>query len=311
MDAGFFIEPQFGFTYEAVRELSLDAEALGFSHLWVSDHFFLRREDPNIDCLEAWTLLSALSQVTTRIRLGTLVTSQSYRYPALLAKMAAAVDVISGGRLEFGVGTGWKEVEYKAYGIPFPPAGVRVGQLVDTLEIVRAMWTQERATYHGRYYSVEDAVCAPRPLQRPHPPILIGALRPRMIRVAAHHADAVNFRDFFMEPARYGTMLEQLRDACASVGRSYESVRKTHTTFAIIGRTRRDIEAMMPEVTRFWGPAIGERLRGATVGTPDEVRERLAAYQALGISQVIFLFPYGRERAMLRLLGEEVLPRLT
>jgi len=183
--------------------------------------------------------------------------------------------------------------------------------LVDTLEIVRAMWTQERATYHGRYYSVEDAVCAPRPLQRPHPPILIGALRPRMIRVAARHADAVNFRDFFMEPARYGTMLEQLRDACASVGRSYESVRKTHTTFAIIGRTRRDIEAMMPEVTRFWGPAIGERLRGATVGTPDEVRERLAAYQALGISQVIFLFPYGRERAMLRLLGEEVLPRLT
>src|SRR3990172_6336638 len=259
MDAGFFIEPQFGFTYEIVRELVVDAEALGFSHLWVSDHFFLRLEDPNTDCLEAWTLLAALSQVTTRIRLGTLVTSQSYRYPALLAKMAAAVDVISGGRLEFGVGTGWKEVEYKAYGIPFPPAGVRVGQLVDTLEIVRAMWTQERATYHGRYYSVEDAVCAPRPLQRPHPPILIGALRPRMIRggahhadaghfrveaavcapsplqrphppiligalrprmirVAAHHADAVNFRDFFMEPARYGTMLEQLRDACASLG---------------------------------------------------------------------------------------------
>src|SRR3972149_3468000 len=277
MDAGFFIEPQFGFTYEAVRELSLDAEALGFSHLWVSDHFFLRREDPNIDCLEAWTLLSALSQVTTRIRLGTLVTSQSYRYPALLAKMAAAVDVISGGGLVSGGGGGGGGAGETACGGGLAPRGGR----------------------------------APSPRHRPPPPILIGALRPRMIRVAAHHADAVNFRDFFMEPARYGTMLEQLRDACASVGRSYESVRKTHTTFAIIGRTRRAIEAMMPEGTRFWGPAIGERLRGATVGTPDEVRERLAAYQALGISQVIFLFPYGRERAMLRLLGEEVLPRLT
>src|SRR3989304_4048908 len=115
MDAGFFIEPQFGFTYEAVRELTLDAEALGFSHLWVSDHFFLRLEDPNTDCLEAWTLLAALSQVTTRIRLGTLVTSQSYRYPALLAKMAAAVDVISGGGPGVGGGGGGGEGEDKAH----------------------------------------------------------------------------------------------------------------------------------------------------------------------------------------------------
>lgn len=120
MDTGIQIEPQFGFTYQAIREIATEAETLGFTHLWVSDHFFLRPDQALTDCLEAWTLLSALTQVTTRLRLGPLVTCQSYRPPSLLAKMAAGVDVQSGGRLEFGVGARWKEVEYKAYGIPFP-----------------------------------------------------------------------------------------------------------------------------------------------------------------------------------------------
>ncbi len=310
MDAGLFLEPQFGFTFGAARALAAQAETLGFSHLWVSDHFFLRPEEPGTDCLEAWTLLSALSQVTTRIRLGTLVTSQSYRYPALLAKMAAALDVMSGGRLSFGIGTGWKEVEYQAYGIPFPPAGARVGQLVDTLEIVRAMWTQERATYRGRYYSVADALCAPKPLQRPHPPILIGALQPRMIRVAARYADAVNFRDFFASPERYAALRDALRAACAEVGRSYDALRKTHTTYTLIGGTRSDVDALVRDATARWGAAAAGRLAGATVGTPDEVRDRIEAYRDLGVSQMIFLFPYGHEEMMLRLIGEQVLPRL-
>ena len=185
MDAGIQIEPQFGFSFEEFVGIAREAESLGFSHFWTSDHFFLAPEEPQTECLEAWSLLAALSQVTTRLRLGTLVTCQSYRSPALLAKIAAGVDVMSGGRLEFGVGAGWKEVEYTAYGFPFPPAGVRVGQLVDTLEIVRAMWTTERATYGGRYYSVRDALCSPKPVQRPHPPILVGAAGDRMLRVVA------------------------------------------------------------------------------------------------------------------------------
>lgn len=313
MDAGIQIEPQFGFTYQAIREIATEAEALGFSHLWVSDHFFLRPDQALTDCLEAWTLLSALTQVTTRLRLGPLVTCQSYRPPSLLAKMAAGVDVQSGGRLEFGVGAGWKEVEYKAYGIPFPPPRVRVAQLVDTLEIVRAMWTQERATYRGRHYAIENALCAPKPVQRPHPPILIGALRPRMLRVAARYGDAINFQDFFLSPAQYAAQLDRLREACAEVGRPYEAIRKTHCTYTIIGRTRAEVDAVIDDLARRWGGTAEERqarLAGATTGTPAEVRERLDAYRALGLSQVIFLFPYGRELPMLRLIAEEVLPHL-
>jgi len=309
MQAGLFIEPQFGFSYTRVRDLAREAEAAGFTHLWVSDHFFLDPKQPALDCLEAWTLLAALSQVTG-LRLGTLVTSQSYRHPALLAKIAAGLDVMTGGRLEFGVGTGWKEVEYTAYGIPFPSADVRVGQLIDTLEIVRAMWTAERATYHGRYYAVQDAPCAPKPLQRPHPPILIGALRPRMLRVAARYADAVNFRNFFLGPPAYGGMLARLRAACDREGRPYEAIRKTHTSYTIIGRTKAEVDDIVKGPASRWGPAAAERLAGATIGTPAVVRERLAAYRDLGVAQVIFLFPYGREGEMLRLIGEDVLPGL-
>ncbi|MGH2452567.1 MAG: TIGR03560 family F420-dependent LLM class oxidoreductase [bacterium] len=314
MDAGIQIEPQFGYSYEEIAGIAREAEALGFSHFWTSDHFFLRPEEPQTGCLEAWTLLAALSQATSRLRLGTLVTCQSYRSPALLAKIAAGVDVMSGGRLEFGVGAGWKEVEYKAYGMPFPPAGVRVGQLVDTLEIVRAMWTTERATYRGRHYSVVDALCAPKPLQQPHPPILIGAFGDRMLRVVARYADAVNVRGWFLSPARYGEALNRLREACAREGRSYDAIRKTHGSYAIVGATRAAVDAVAAEVMARWAGSPqekAERMGEAIVGTPAQVRERLAAYQALGVSQVMFLFPYGREREMLRLIAGEVLPQLS
>lgn len=314
MEFGVQIEPQFGFTYEAVTTIAREAEQAGYTHLWVTDHFFLAPAEPDRPCLEAWTLLAALSQRTTRLRLGPLVTAQSYRQPSLLAKMAATVDVMSGGRLEFGIGTGWKEAEYLAYGYPFPPAPERVEQLQDALEIVRAMWTQERATVRGRHYQVHEAVCAPKPVQRPHPPILVGARRPRVLALAARYADAVNIPEFFLDPAAYATYLRTLEAACRRIGRDPATIRKTHSTYTVVGRTRAEVEALVDELLRGRGLSPEEtarRLRGGTVGTPDAVRERLAAYRALGIAQVIFLFPYGREREMLGLLAEEVLPALT
>ncbi|MGH2626672.1 MAG: TIGR03560 family F420-dependent LLM class oxidoreductase [Anaerolineales bacterium] len=302
-----------GFSFEEIVTIAREAESLGFSHFWTSDHFFLNPGEPETECLEAWSLLAALSQVTTRLRLGTLVTCQSYRSPALLAKVAAGVDVMSGGRLEFGVGAGWKEVEYTAYGYAFPPIGVRVGQLVDTLEIVRAMWTTGRATYDGHHYSIVDALCAPKPLQRPHPPILIGAFGDRMFRVVARYADAVNFRGWFLSPESYRKALDRLRKACAKEGRPFDTVRKTHGSYAIVARTRAEVDAVAAEVTARWAGSPQEkeqRLREAIVGTAVEVRERLRAYQELGVSQVMFLFPYRREREMLRIVAEEILPHL-
>src|SRR5574337_484768 len=152
MRFGVQIEPQFGFSFDDIKDIAHDAERLGADALWVSDHLFLNDTSAAMDCLEAWTLLAALTQVTTRIRLGTLVTCQSYRNPALLAKMAADVDVLSGGRLDVGIGAGWKELEYRAYGYDFPAPGIRVDQLVDTIEICLRMWTEEKASYRGKHY---------------------------------------------------------------------------------------------------------------------------------------------------------------
>ncbi len=141
---GLQIEPQFGFTYEQVRDLARLCQAVGFNSLWCSDHLFLDAKSEERNCYDAWSLLSALAVDTKDVRLGTLVTCASFRYPAVLAKVAAGVDVLSGGRLEFGIGAGWKELEYKAYGIPFPPPGERVSRLEEAVQIVKAMWTQPR-----------------------------------------------------------------------------------------------------------------------------------------------------------------------
>src|SRR6266511_4761480 len=191
MQFGIQIEPQFGFSFDDVKAIARDAEELGADGLWISDHLFLNDGSAKTDCLEAWTLLAALTQITKRLRLGTLVSCQSYRNPALLAKMAAAVDVMSGGRLEFGIGAGWKELEYRAYGYDFPAPGVRVDQLVDTIEICKRMWSEDKATYHGKHYRIDDAQGSPKPVQRPLPMTIAGS-KPRLMRGIARHADAVN-----------------------------------------------------------------------------------------------------------------------
>jgi len=187
---GVVVSPAAGWSYTEICDLARKAETSGFESFWVSDHFFGGPGGtPDRNCLEAWTLLAALARDTSKIRLGVLVAAIQYRNPALQAKIAAGVDHISGGRLEFGVGAGWKEDEYRAYGYDFPTPGDRVEQLRDGLEITRRLWEDDRATYHGKHYRIDDAVCAPKPTQRPRPPIWIGGAGPRVMRLAARYAD--------------------------------------------------------------------------------------------------------------------------
>jgi alkanesulfonate monooxygenase SsuD/methylene tetrahydromethanopterin reductase-like flavin-dependent oxidoreductase (luciferase family) len=156
---GVIISPAAGWSYPEICDLAQGAEKSGFESFWVSDHFFGGPGGtPDRNCLEAWTLLAALARDTTKIRLGVLVAAIQYRNPALQAKTAAGVDHISGGRLEFGVGAGWKEDEYRAYGYDFPSPGDRVDQLREGLEITRRLWQDDRATYHGKHYRIDDAV---------------------------------------------------------------------------------------------------------------------------------------------------------
>src|SRR5437016_7720652 len=162
MKLGVIVSPAAGWSYQEICDVAQLAEKSGFDSFWVSDHFFGGPGGtPDRNCLEAWTLLAALARDTTKIRLGVLVAAIQYRNPALQAKMAAGVDHMSGGRLEFGVGAGWKEEEYRAYGYEYPEVPTRITQLVETLEICTRLWTEPRATYRGKHYRIEPALCSP------------------------------------------------------------------------------------------------------------------------------------------------------
>jgi len=314
MDIGIQIEPQFGYRYDDVVAIARACETAGLSRVWLSDHLFLDADSVATDCLEAWTLLAALARDTARIRLGLMVGCQSYRNPALLAKIAAGVDQISGGRLEFGVGAGWKELEYRAYGYLFPEPKVRVDELVDTLEICTRMWTQERATYTGRRYRVADAPCSPKPLQTPLP-IWIGGTKPRIMRTAAKYATWFNFNlaGGRMTPEAIRDQMRALDAACVAVERDPLTLRRSAFIGIFVGADRNEVEGLVAEAAAKdkLTPAEWRAARpGAVVGTPDVVATRLREYADAGIAHVNALFPYGRELAMVALIGREVLPAL-
>ena len=171
-----------------------EADDLGIDSAFVFDHFIPIRSDPSGPCLEGWTLLSALLAKTERIHGGILVTGNTYRHPAVLAKMASTVDQVSGGRLVLGMGAGWFELEHRAYGIPFHTPGGRARRLAESVEIVKRLFTEPRVSFAGKYYRLEDAPFEPKGVQRPHPPILVGGMGPKIVQpLAARHADVWHF----------------------------------------------------------------------------------------------------------------------
>ena len=311
MRFGIQIEPQFGFTYHDVKQIAIDAETLGADAIWVSDHLFLNGDSAKTDCLEAWTLLAALSQVTTRLRLGTMVTAQSYRNPALLAKIAAGVDRMSNGRLEFGIGTGWKELEYRAYGYEFPPPGPRVEQLVDAIEICRRMWSEDKATYHGKHYRIDDAQCMPKPVQRPLPMWVAGA-KPRLMRVAARYADAVNIGGWPTADA-YADSIAHLDAACRKAGRDPREIVRSWFGPVLVAETAARVDEIVRDVAaraKITPEEWRARRRAHPVGTPDQVADALRAYAKLGVTYLIPVFPFGYDRECLDVFARQVIRAL-
>ena len=306
MDLGVQIEPQFGFTFEEVLGIALDAEAAGFTRLWVSDHFFLDPNAVKTDCLEAWTLLTALAVRTERIRIGPMVTAQSYRNPALLAKMAAGVDVMSKGRLDFGLGAGWKEVEYRAYGYEFPDAPTRVTQMIETLEICTRMWKDERATYKGKHYSIENALSSPKPRQKPLP-IWIGGSKPRVMRAAAKYAHAFNITVSASAPDVLPDRLRDLDDACRAEKRDPQTLLRSAFLIACVAQTRTEAESRLDELASRQKTDRKTFLAsrpGLIFGTPDEATAKLRSYADKGIGHANIMFqPPGTERDQIAALA--------
>lgn len=298
--------------YSARRDYWLEAERLGYDWASVGDHlttnpvFGARESDP---WAEAWTSLAALAEATQRIRVGVLVSSVGYRYPAVLAKMAATLDVISNGRLEFGIGAGYLEAEYTMYGLPFPPAPVRIAQLDEAIRICKLLWTQERASFTGDHFSIHNAVCAPKPIQQPYPPIWIGGGgEQKTLRVVAEHADGWNA--FPMPIPQVQHKLDVLRAHCEAVGRDYDTIRKQLVCTAIV---RDDPAQVAAELARFAAerhvPPEKARFM-AIAGTPEEVAQALQPYLAIGFDMILLMERAPLDHESLRLFMESVAPRL-
>jgi F420-dependent oxidoreductase-like protein len=213
------------FKYSELEHLWRTADDLGFEAVWDYDHFYGPQEhtDPTY---EGWTTLAAMAVVTQRARIGCLVPGVTYRNPAILANMAVTVDHISGGRLNFGLGAGWHEAEHHGYGIEFPSPGTRVAMVDEALTVIRKLWTEESVTFNGQFFTLQDALCEPKPLQRPHPPIVIGGTEPKMLHVIARHADMWNMPGH-EGPQRWGTVNTRLDDACADAGRDPTEIERS------------------------------------------------------------------------------------
>lgn len=220
---GFKTEPPRA-AYVDLRRIWQEADEIPLiADLWAFDHFVPLRADPGDPCLEGWTTLTALAVHTTRARVGLMVAGNTYRHPAVLAKMGAALDVVTDGRLEFGIGAGWHEGEHRMYGLPFPSTADRIRALEEACEVVKALWTQDISHFDGRYYTLDHARCEPKPIQRPHPPITVGGTGEKLtLRVVARHADRWNFNGKDVDEfVRLNSVLD---DHCAAVGRDPSSI---------------------------------------------------------------------------------------
>ena len=211
----------------AQREAWRIADAAGFDHLWPFDHLIALGNDPTQPIFDGWTILGAVAENTTRARIGLNVTGNLYRHPGLLAKIAVTVDHLSNGRLEMGLGAAWNEPEFRMYGLPFPSVADRIRMLDESCRMLKALWTEPRATFQGRFYQLTEAIAEPKPVQKPHPPIWIGGSGPkRTLRVVAKHAAVWNSNARSVEETRALTAV--LGEHCAKVGRDPATIRRSH-----------------------------------------------------------------------------------
>lgn len=216
---------QMGGSYEQMRDAWLEADALGFDTAWGHDHL-LNQNDPAAPEEEGWTILAALLALTRRLRGGLMVTANTFRHPAVLAKMATTIDRISGGRLEVGLGAGWFETEHQQYGLPLPPMGERLRRLDEACQVLKALWTERRATVEGRYYQVREAYHEPKPVQAPHPPLVIGGKGEKvLLRIAAQHATEWNLASGTPEEFRHKCRV--LDEHCRAVGRDPAGIERS------------------------------------------------------------------------------------
>jgi len=304
-----FVEPQQGATYGQQLAMARLADELGFDAFFRSDHLVRIGEgDPGPGPTDSWATLAALARETSRVRLGTLLTSSTFRLPGPLAVTVAQVDEMSGGRVELGLGAGWYDAEHTAYGIPFPPMGERFERLGEQLEIVTGLWRTppgERFTFEGRHYTLRDCPPLPRPAQEPHPPVIVGGWGARRTpALAARHASEYNVP--FPLLADFGPQIARVRAACEEVGRDPSSITMSAALVVACGETEADFGRRAAAI----GREPGELREHGLAGTVAEVVEKLGGFGDAGAEVVYLQVLDIGDLDHVRLLASAVMPEV-
>lgn len=310
------VEGQEGLTWPGRLALAQAAERLGFETFFTSDHYLSVVSAGGRGSADAWTVTAALAARIDRIRLGTLVSPATFRHPTVLAKAAATIDHVSGGRVEIGMGAGWWAEEHTTHGFPFPPVSERFEMFEEQVEIVHGLLTQEVFSFEGRFYALEECRFEPKAVQQPHPPIVLGGrlAGPRMQRLVARFADEFNTVGGTPEEvrARFG----RIRDGLDAAGRDQSTVTTSLMTWYFVGEDERSWKARV-ELARRRDPTAGsfdEYLadieRDCVVGTPDRAAERIAEYAEAGVQRIVLNHELFDDLDMLELLAEKVLPKV-
>ena len=279
--------------------------------IYTYDHFLpYYAPDDEKNFFECFTLLSSIATITNRVKVGQLVTCNSYRNPALLAKMLSTLDVISNGRAELGIGAGWHKEEYIQYGYDFPPALTRMEQLDESISIVKSMWTQERASFSGRYYSVKDAICNPKPIQKPHPVIMIGGEGEKyLLKVVAKHADRYN------HPCGSAQVLKRkisiIKEHCTSIGRNHKDIEFSILASCLVRETEEELkEAIRLRNKQLHGiQQVKAAESTSLVGTPEKVRAVMNEYIDLGLTHFV-LDLVGLDEDTIKMVDSKIIRRL-
>jgi F420-dependent oxidoreductase-like protein len=288
--------------YETMTRVAQEAEELGYDSIWLFDHFHTVPTPTQEPTFECWTSTAALARDTKRVRIGQMVTCNGYRNPALLAKMASTVDVLSHGRLDFGIGAGWYEQEYRAYGYDYPDGPTRLRQLRDAVQIIRAMWTQEEATFEGIFAQVRGAINQPKGVQKPHIPLLIGGAGEQVtLKLVAQYGDACNIGHLDNEGlARKFAIIKQ---HCENVGRDYNEIHRTVLLNCAIAET--DAEAVAKSGPYLRNIPADQLHQRALVGTADTIRKRLIEVEQAGAQEVILFMQDSAQLETVRIFAQE------
>jgi F420-dependent oxidoreductase-like protein len=275
--------------WDTIIEASARIEKLNYASVWVYDHFHTvpsPTQDPTFEC---WSLMAALSQVTKNVRIGQMCTCNSYRNPAYLTKVASTIDSMSGGRLEFAIGAGWYDQEYKAYGYDYPSAGVRLKMLEEALQIYIAMTTQEKASFEGDYYKIKDAINQPKPLQKPYPPLWVcGGGEKVTLKLLAKYGDYGNW-DVDVEGFVHKSKI--LKSHCDEQNRNYSDIKKTLHTNVIIGNDEKDLDAKINKIVNVTGIPKDMYIDRPLVGVKEKVFDTIDEFSSVECEYLIAYIP--------------------